>query len=181
MLLSLMGYKPHPYLAQELINLLHLDQSALSCLHTGLLSLKSGKQLARFSLADQQRLVEIISTYRLGGSKQQKFIEMILDLTIQAGLSAQDILQEWDGEQIKDAKNGPQGTTSLFEYLNKSCFPRLAAAENDYATFIKTLQPPEGISVDHSLSFEDESLEVRLRFADAAALMKQWDKILSTM
>ncbi len=177
-LLALMGIKPQRYKLNELIALLHLDPSVVIALHRGLLAQKSSRPLARLALEDQRLVVRVISAYRLGGSKQQKLLEMVSELVIRENRPVADLLAAWiPGEQ--ESENLPQRAQHLLEYLHGLCCSQKEAAEKAFQGFVNSLQPPEGITIDHSLSFEDESVEVRIRFADAEALRRHWHTLRS--
>lgn len=176
-LLSLMGHKPQRYKLEELLSFLQLDPSAILALHRGILSPKSGKQLALLSREDQHYLVELIITYRLGGSKQQKLIEMMIELVLRENSSVLKIIEKWLPVQKKVLNNIPQQIQGLMQYLHEQCYPSNTAAEKIFKNLVQELQPPENVTIEHSHSFEDEGLELRLKFADAATLKENWGNI----
>jgi len=176
-LLVLMGYKPQRYKLEELISFLQLEPSTLLALHRGILSPKSGKQLGLLSHEDQHSLVKLITTYRLGGSKQQKLIEMVMELVLRNNSSVAEIISKWLPVEESAVDNIPQQVQSLMQYLYEQCYPGKAAAEKAFRNLVQELQPWEGVTLAHSLSFEDEKLEIRLTFADAATLRENWEKI----
>jgi len=175
-LLSLMGYNPQRYKLKELIELLHLDTTAVLALHRGSLSQKTGKHLSFLPLEDQRLLVNLISAYRLGGSKQQKLVEMVTELVLRDGKPAREILSRWlPNDEKTSSENMPQRLYGMMQYLHEQCYPEKTAAEKKFKTLVQELQPPEKITIEHSLSFENEELEVRLKFADAATLRRKWE------
>ncbi len=180
-LLSLMGYKAQKYKLDELLGFLQLDMTAILGLHQGLLSPKTGKQLARIPHEDQRELVNIIATYRLGGSKQHKLMEMVLELMLRENCTVAEIANSWLPNQESSADNLPQKAQGLMQYLHDRCYPVRTAAEIQFKKFVQELQPGEKVTIEHSLSFEDDSLEVRLKFADAATLRNNWEKIQTMM
>jgi ParB family chromosome partitioning protein len=92
-LLPLMGHKPQRYKAQELLALLNLAPEAILALHQGFLTPKSGKALSRLSFEDQQYLVALILRYRPGGSKQQKLVELLTELSLRHNTSLERLTQ----------------------------------------------------------------------------------------
>lgn len=177
-LLALMGVKPQRYKRNELIALLDLEPTAILALHRGLLAQKSGKQLALLAPEDQRLVVRVISAYRLGGSKQQKLLEMVGELVMRENRPVADLLAAWlPGEG--ETSNLPQRAQHLLDHLHGLCFAEKEAAEKAFQGLVRSLQPPEGITIDHSPSFEDEGVEVRLRFADAEALRRHWQTLQS--
>jgi ParB family chromosome partitioning protein len=181
-LLPLMGYKPQRHKLKELTALLLLDPSAVLALHQGILSPKSGKLLSRLILQDQRTLVELIELYRPGGSKQQKLVEMVTELSLRDNKPVGDMLREWlPPHQEAAHANMPQWFQALLQTLDERIRPNKAEAEKTFKRFVQELQPPAGMTVEHSLSFEDESLEVHLRFTDSANLREQWGRLKALM
>lgn len=177
-LLSLMGYKPQRYKLKELTSLLQLEPTAILALHRGSLSQKLGKHLALLSHDDQRHLVNLINVYRLGGSKQHKLVEMVTELVLRDNKPAQEIINEWLADAgTTNSENKPQRIYGLLQCLNEKYSPGKTGADKKFKKLVQELQPPDGITIEHSLSFEDEQLEVRLRFADAATLREKWDEI----
>ena len=177
-LLALMGHKPQRYKLKDLTDLLQLEPTAILALHRGSLSQKMSKHLALLPLEDQRHLVNLINTYRLGGSKQQKLVEKITELVLRDNKPVQEIINKWlpdDGKS--NSANRPQQLDGLMQGLYEECSPRKTAAEKKFNKLVQELQLPEQITVEHSLSFEDEQLEIRIRFADAAALRARWTDI----
>lgn len=179
-LLSAMGHKPQRYKLQELLGVLQLESLVVFALHNGTLSLKVGKQFARLSEGDQRYLMKLIDTYRPGGSKQQKLVEMIIEISLREGKSVSDLAEEWfRTEKEIDQDNIPQQLQQLLRYLDHRSSPGKNAAEKKFRQLIQELQPPDRITIEHCLSFEDESLEVRLQFPDSDSLRRQWPAIIN--
>ena len=140
-LLAAMGHKPQRYKLQELLALLQLDPSALLALHQGTLAPKAGKHLALLDPDDQRSLVEMINTYRPGGSKQQKLVEMATELSLRYNKPVRDTVQDWVGGQT-DQHNRPQQLQHLLQTLQEQVVPRNTKAEKDFHKFVQELQPP---------------------------------------
>jgi ParB family chromosome partitioning protein len=180
LLLAAMGHKPHHAKLKELTGLLQLDPLAVRALHHGVLSPKSGKQLALLSQEDQRPLVELVRTYRPGGSKQQKLVEWVIELSLRHHRPVRDILQPWlTGRQAPDPSNIPQQLQKLLLALQEQYAPEKSGAEKTFQRQVHELQPPEGVSIEHSPAFEDDSVEVRLRFSDLDSLKQHWPAITS--
>ncbi len=177
-LLVLMGYKPQRYKLKELESFLQLDRSAIVALHRGILSQKTAKQLTCLSPADQQQIVNLICTYRLGGSKQQKLVEMVMELTRRDNRPILAIINQWTADdQEMTVENLPQRLQMLMQHLQEQCYPARTSAEQHFHKLVQELQPPEMITIRHSLSFEDEQVEVGLRLADTDTLRQKWEAI----
>ena len=91
----MMGYKEKLHIPRDLISLLELHPTAQLGLHKGVLSLRAGKKLLLFPSEDQRVLFELINELQLGGSKQQKLIDLILELTKRLQISAYELLKSW--------------------------------------------------------------------------------------
>ena len=175
-LLALMGYKPQRYLCKELIDLLQLEPAVLLALHQGRLALKASRLLSLLAPEDQRQAVEIISAYRLGGSKQQKFLEMLIELVMRDKRTVTELVDAWLPHE-DETSNLPQRAQGLLDHLQTICFPHRSAAEKTFQELVRSLQIPENITLGHSLSFEDDSLEVRLRFIDRESLLYHWPNL----
>ncbi len=174
-LLELMGHKPHLDKIRELTALLHLPQSTLLALHQGILSLKTGKTLCAFQPTDQKELTEVIRQYRPGGSKQQKLVEMLFELTKRYQCSISHLINAWQAtRQEKDPDNLPQQLQHLLTYLQQQCTPHLVQAEQQFQKDIQELAPPVDTHIQHSPSFEDESITLSLHLDDMKALRQIW-------
>lgn len=177
-LLGLMGYKPQPYKLKELLALLSLDHAAVLALHRGTLSPKSAKLCLPLAPEEQQLLVELITSHRLGGSKQQKLVEMVTELSRRHQLPITTLLKSWRSTaEETTVDNPPQRLQALMQQIQEQCHPDETAAEQRFLALVQELRPPETIRIRHCLSFEDESLEVCLRVANAATLRRQWPGI----
>ncbi|MCI5148484.1 MAG: hypothetical protein D3916_03650 [Candidatus Electrothrix sp. MAN1_4] len=175
--LPLLGLKPKPHIPGELISLLDLEFSVQQGIHEGVISQRAGKKLARFSLADQKKLTEIIFEYQLGGSKQQKLLERSFQLTKRKHISVETLLDSW-WEQVKEKNlNGPQRAASLLRWLDQQYQPRLTEAEDEFKKFSSQLQLPADVRVDHSPSFEEEQVTLSINFNSKEELVQLWPQI----
>jgi ParB family transcriptional regulator, chromosome partitioning protein len=178
-LLSLMGHKPQRYKLDELIDLLRLSPSAVVALHRGILSPKTGKLFKLLSHEDQELLVRLISTYQLGGSKQQKLVEMVTELSLRENKPVQILIREWlpAADQTFVEENAPQRFERLLQTLYELYWPEKSTMEKNFQQLVQGLQIPEGVTIKPSPSFEDEGVEMRLRFANIEALKEKWRKM----
>ena len=176
-LLPMLGLKAKPHIPGEFISLLDLEPAVQLGLHRGIISQRSGKKLSRFSLADQKDLAEVINTYQLGGSKQQKLIERFFQLTQREQVSVEILLGRWWDKEKDKQLNGPQRTSSLLRWLDRECQPRLTQAEEAFRKFCNQLQLPAGVRLEHSLSFEEEQVTLSMDFSRKEKLAEIWPKI----
>ena len=175
-LLSLMGHKPHRAKLEELGAFLDLCPATVLACHRGHLSARAVGLMHRLSPADQEVATRLIEQYRPGGSKQFKLVEMITELVLREGTTVQELVGEWltdDTEQPAD--NGPQRIQGLLQTLSARCWPEKTRLEKQFQQFVRQLHLPEGVAIDPSPSFEDDSVEMRLRFANADQFLARWD------
>ncbi|MBM9535745.1 hypothetical protein [Desulfobulbus alkaliphilus] len=180
-ILALLGYRLNSPKVSDITGLLNLDFEAVRGLYRGLLSLKTGKQLARHSREDQRCMVHLITTYRLGGSKQQKLIELLTELSLRDHCSARHFIDEWRESCQVVSENMPQQIQNLLAFLSARSAPASTRAKEDFEQLVHQLRPPNGMTIDHSLSFEDERLVVHLDFADKEALLEKWEQLKEIM
>jgi ParB family chromosome partitioning protein len=172
-----MGHKPQRYKLKELSHLLQLEPSAILALHRGTLSPKSAKKLTLLPPQDQCELTHLINAYRLGGSKQQKLVEMVTELALRDGRAVSEIVKKWLPNQEMTSENRPQQVLGLLQSLQGQCYPNKTAAEKSFKSLVQELQPSGELTIEHSLSFEDETIEIRLRFPDPEKLKEKWEDI----
>lgn len=180
-LLALLGYSSNKGKIKDIETILDLAPEAVLALHRGILSLKTGRQLTRHTRDDQRCLVELISTYRLGGSKQQKLIELLTELTLRDQRPVRDFIAEWREGHHAQKENLPQQVQDLLTHLSAKNAPASTEAKEAFQAMVRQLRPPVGITIDHSLSFEDEQLVVHLNFASKKALMEKWEQLKTIM
>lgn len=179
-LLPLIALKPQPHILKERIRLLQLDDTVQTALHRQELQSKNLPQLLRLPEEEQKRLLELISLYRLGGSKQQKLIELVVDLHLRDGRRVGDILAEWrQSDPPRD--NLPQESQSLLNFLHLLANPRLAQAEAQFAEQLRRLQAPAQVSVSHTPAFEDAQLSVQINYSSWKALQAHWPQVLKAV
>jgi hypothetical protein len=175
-LLSLMGYKPHHHVLDELIGLLHLAPAVVLAMHQGLLAPKNGRMLRLLPVEDQTSLAGLIATYRPGGSKQFKLVEMVTELCLRHNRSVDVLLGEWQQTEHRQ-DNHPQRLHGLLQNLAALTWPKRTKMEKRLQRFTNDMRLPDDATVVPSTSFEDESVELRLRFANSDILLHKWEQI----
>lgn len=177
-LLALMGYKPQRQTLNELLALLRLSPSTVSALHHGMIAPKSGKLMQLLSHDDQETISLIIRRYRVGGSKQQKLLEMTTELSLRNGTAVRDLLGQWLSDNRKDTpENAPQRFNALLHTLEALYRPEKTKMESKFHQILKELALPDSITIVPCPSFEDDSLEMRLRFDDIETFRDTWEKM----
>jgi ParB family transcriptional regulator, chromosome partitioning protein len=181
-LLSLMGHKPNRYIYDELTALLALSPVVVLAMHQGILAPKTGKLLRLLTHEDQSTLARLVRFFRPGGSKQYKLVEMLVELSLRSGQPMEEIVREWvveDHEQTRE--NAPQRFQGLLRHLSEIYSPEKTQMAQRFRRFVDTLHLPKDVTVTPSPSFEDESVEVCLRFANSEYFLQKWEKIRSVL
>ena len=176
-LLPVLGMKAKPHIPGELIALLDLEPAVQIGLHRGIITQRSGKTLSRFSQADQKQLAELIEQFQFGGSKQQKMIDRFFQLSKREQISVEILLSQWREKEKDKQLNGPQRASSLLRWLDRQCQPSLTQAEEEFRKFCSRLQLPVGVQIDHTLSFEDEQVTLRMNFGSKEELALIWPRM----
>lgn len=172
-LLAKLGHRPNKHQLDELLGLRKLAPSAQRALHRGILNYTSARKLLRLSPADQGTLVAIITRFQLGGSKQQKLIDQGTELLLREQRDLEEIttpfLQQMDRSR---QENIPQQTAALLNWLHEQCFPRSLQAESEFSRRVAQLNLPSIMHIEHSPSFEENSVTLALKFSDWDTLQK---------
>ncbi|VAW40065.1 hypothetical protein MNBD_DELTA04-623 [hydrothermal vent metagenome] len=181
-LLIPLGYKAQKYKIEELLNFLSLDPSVITGLHRGAIQTKSAQKMRQLAPDDQQELARLITEFHLGGSKQHKLIDQSIDLMMRHERSMRETIAHYRREnKERNQENKPQEAASFLRWLFEKCHPESVAAEAEFKRFAAELEVPPKINVDHTRSFEDDTVVLSLSFADRASLLKVWPEIRTIM
>lgn len=177
-LLAQLGHRPNKHQLDELLSLRQLTPAAQLALHRDILSYTVARKLLRLSPADQDTLVAMITRFQLGGSKQQKLIDLSLELQRRRNQRVQEIIVPLLNDlETAEQQNIPQQGSTLLAWLHQQCFPRSVNAEIEFRRQVEQLHLPPIMQIAHSPSFEDDSLSLVIRFADWDALRKRLTEI----
>ena len=174
-LLPRLGLKPHQ--AEERVALLRLPSPTQAALHEGVLAAKNAALLRRLPAADQTALVELVRRYALGGSKQRQLLELALELRLREETDVATLLAAWRSS-APPTDNAPQEAGHLLHWLEARAHPTLNAAEARFQEAARNLRLPQGWSLTHTQSFEDDGVALHVNFADWAALERGLPELL---
>ncbi len=176
-LLSLLGLKPQAYLITEMSKYLTLEEMTINGLHEGWIHPRTGLKLLHLqNKSDQKTVTQLLKNFQFGGSKQQKLIDNAIELVKRTGQSLETIIKEWRTD-CKDKNNKPQQGAALLHLLERKSHLRLAAAQEQFQKFQQNLKLPENVKLNHSKSFEDNTVSLSISFADQEMLFKNWQDI----
>jgi len=178
MFLPFLGMKPHMHNLDDTLCILTLDRSVILASHNGLISNKILSRLQKLSQSDQKAVCEFIINLKLSASNQVKFIELCIELSMKTNRSASEILKDWPGNKLyHQPSNKPQQASSLLDWLYSLCYPKINEAEKSFKHFVKTLNLPKQAEIQHTPSFEDDSVSLTLAFENRDSLLAAWKKI----
>lgn len=120
----------------------------------------------------------MIDSYRPGGSKQHKLIEMVTEVSLRNNKPVQEVIRELlpaNQDCVQD--NAPQRLQGLLHSLQKMYWPERTNLEKKFQKFVQELHLPDGVTVESTPSFEDEGVDIRFHFANSEVLKEKWDLI----
>jgi len=179
-LLPLLGIKPQAYKLQEFTALLQLDQTAIEALHTGILRSKAAGKLAKLPLTDQQEVVRLIEFFMLGGSKQQKLVMYALELVMRTSQPFTSFVGQWQ-QKGAEYDNRPQQAAALLNKLETLCFPNINKAETKFQQLQRSVHLPDNITLQHTSSFEDDTLTLSILFQDQDSFLQGWERMKTSL
>jgi len=167
------------YSESRLTALAELGEKTLDALQQGNLDLKVAFRLVDLKGKDRNCLFEIIHILHLSNSNQKKLLDLCNELHHRNHISICEILSGDECINIINhpEANPPQKTAMLMKWLGECCYPRMTLAEAEFRKFIGKLDLPKGVSIDHALSFEDDTLSLTLDYRDQETLYRDWPKI----
>jgi len=166
-LLSQLGYKPQKFVLEELVSILSLPINTLRAVHDGTIPFKSTQKLRRLSPAGQEALMNIITSFHLGGSKQSKIIDYCIEIGMRTNLGPEKLFNEFfANEEPEQKENIPQRTAALLGWLHNKCFPGLTGAEDEFRRSVAQLHLPAHLQLKHTTSFEDDQVTLTVHFHD---------------
>lgn len=173
--LARMGYRPTRQQLSELLSLHQLATATILALHRGAVSPAAARKLRNLAHPDQDTLVALLTRFQFGGSKQQKLIELALELQRRAGGSIAEIVAPFL-KNLEEARqdNIPQHAAALLSWLHGQCFPRSTRAEQEFSRKVAQLNLPADMQVAHAPFFEEDTVTLSLKFTD-------WNGLLSAL
>ena len=166
-MLEQLGYKPQKHILDNLLKLRSLSEPSLLAMHRGTIQLKNGRKLLNLSETDQNQIVQLISELHFGGSKQQKLIDLCIELTKRKNMPIEEILADFPStDEHGQHMNIPQHGAALLLWLQNKCSPQLSQTENDFKRKVARLNLPSSMHIGHTPAFENKEIILSLRFSD---------------
>ena len=172
--MPILGQKAHPYQVEKLLRLNNLEEVIQEALHDDSLDAKVAWELEKLSFADRMALFEIIMALKLSVANQKKITLICREVAIRTETTIAAFLATDESQEILNdmGLNPPQKTARFMAWLQKKQFPRLAQAEQEFKEFCRTLNLPQGASVQHSPFFEKDQVTLTLTFENREELLK---------
>ncbi|MEN8134965.1 MAG: ParB/Srx family N-terminal domain-containing protein [Thermodesulfobacteriota bacterium] len=163
----------------RLEKILTLADKMQESLHQGTLDLKTTFKLLDLDQADRDTLFKIIKQLRLSSSNQRKLVDYCLELFRRQNRQIAALLSEPECLEIINhlEANPPQKTAMLMNWLTGQCYPRLTEAEKEFRSFVGQLKLPKGVTLEHTPSFEKDTLKMTIDFKNQRQLTEKWPLI----
>jgi ParB-like chromosome segregation protein Spo0J len=158
--LPILGLEPHSHHLHSLVKLLGLEEHLLSALHAGRLHEGVARDLLALNFTDRLSLFEVMEILNLSVSNQKKITATCRELAARHRTSIMALLCRPEIREILDPRetNIPQKTARLMQWLTELRCPRLVEAEREFRVFAGTLKLPNGATLSHSPSFEQDQV-----------------------
>lgn len=168
-----LGHKPTMRVIDDLVSLLDLEQSVVLALHKGTMHPRTARKIRILDKLEQNTVADLIASYKLGGSKQQKMVDLGMELIMREKVSWRDIGQKWMVEEGHPDRNIPQQGTKFLEWLFEQCYPRSSGAESEFGEFVRSLNLPSKATVTHSPFFENDELWLTIKYENREKLQQE--------
>lgn len=177
--LPLMGLTPTPYHIRRDLKLLELEEPLIQAIHLGKLDEKVAFELGRFSFSDRLSLFAVIDSLNLSVGNQKKLAVCCRELAARNRMTMRELLTDPAVDEIINhgEANIPQKTAHLMAWLNRQRFPRLSRAEKEFAAFRAEAGLIEGVTLQHSPSFEKDTLYLTLPCRDRDHFQRIWSRV----
>ena len=170
--LPVMGLSAHVSQLDRLLRLTRLEEVILMALHRGELDRKVAYELQKLSFHNRMALFEIITALKLSVSNQKKLLLICRELALRQKMEIAEFLSEQSLQDILNQQgNIPLVTRQFFARLHELRFPRVTAAEEEFADRIKSLRLPANCRVNHAPFFEKDEIELTMTFANQQELV----------
>ncbi|WP_457576356.1 hypothetical protein [Desulfomarina sp.] len=151
----------------KILEVLSLGKEVLTDIYEGLLQEKIVMELLNIrEKPDRQAIVSLFRMLGVGAGKQKKILYALRDLSKRHQQSISDYLKDNEITAILEHEemNPPQKAHHLTMLLETQLTPASAKAENEFKAFTKSLDLPAGFQLNHSPSFEKDTLRLTLFF-----------------
>lgn len=172
------GEAPKVFIVNRYLRLATLEIPLLAALHQGVISDKTAAALSEFSFRDRFAFFDVITALSLSVSHQRRLLELTTSLGKRHDISAHALFSQKDLTAIINERAPVrQRAERLIAELDRRLRPRLSAATDDFAAFVKELDLPATVRLSPTSSFEDEAVHLQLTLADRWQAQQVWQEI----
>lgn len=178
-LFSALRIQTKPHAITRTLELLSLHHDAQSAIMSGVIAENMARELLKVSEKDRKTLLNLFAQLRLGGGKQKRLLIFLRDLAGRKAVSIEEVIDQPEIREILDHPdmNTPQKTQNLLQHLQSSHSPSLAHAEKTFRTWTNQFQLPAKCDLEHSQSFEQDTVTLNVTFSNREQFEERWEKI----
>lgn len=164
--------KPHH--VRRALDLLELESPLQAGLYEGGLTESSAREMLRLKAEDRIACYALFQQLRLGGGKQRRMLSLLRDLAGRQGCTLADFIASPTVQDILEhlEMNTPQKAHFLLQNLQQLHTPSLAEAEEQFERWKAQLPLAPHCDVEHSASFEQDKVSLRITFENRETLAK---------
>ncbi|MDZ7642592.1 MAG: ParB/RepB/Spo0J family partition protein [Desulfurivibrio sp.] len=176
-----LGYAPTSSMVHRLAQLAAIETPLAAAIQQGRLQEKVAWELLELPQADRLALFELIDTLRLSVGNQKKLVNSCRELAGREQVTVRRLLEAAEIQTIlgHPKMNPPQQSAALLEYLTARRFPRLTAAQKEFAEFRQGLKLPAHCQLEPTPSFEDERLHLTITLPNRQILQERLPALLA--
>jgi ParB-like chromosome segregation protein Spo0J len=176
---STMETKPSTHYLKRLSRILDLEEPIQISMHSGDINENIADKLFVLNFRDRMAIYELIDDLKLGTGKQKKLVNICLEIANRHNCSISDILA---GQEVSDILqqskgNPPQQAANIMTWLTRQQSPLMVQAEQEFKRYVASLELPDNTILEHSKSFERDSLTLSITFKNRGEFMKKWQEI----
>jgi len=167
-----LGFSGTPFTLTRFLELLELADSLQAALWEGTIAENMARELLRLKEEDRRTFYDLVVRLGFGGGKQKRLLSLLKDLAGRNGVSFQTYLDKKAISAILDhpEMNIPQKGQMLLQLLQQGHSPALTGAESRFLSWSRQLNLPQHCSVEHSPSFEQDDVWLKVRFTNPEKL-----------
>ena len=171
-----LGYKKQPFLIQQFVSLLALEETIQRQIHHGLIIDKIAFELLALPPKDRLCLSTLFELLQPGTGKQKRILTLSRDVANRSQKTISSLFEEQNFKNIVEHQemNPPQKAHALLELLQKEFYPRSSDAEHIFKDRVRRLNLPDNYELTHSLNFEKDEVYLTLTFPDLESYENSW-------
>ena len=179
--LPILALPRHHVSIAKTLQVMSLPEEILADIDQGILQEKMVLELLKIKKEDCLSLSRLFKELRLGSGKQKRIFFALRDLSRRHQTSITGFLKDSEITTILQHMdmNPPQKAHHLGLILDKKLAPHSTQAKNEFKDFTKSLELPGNFHLDHSPSFEKDTLTLTINFQDKPECARLIQKIKS--